>query len=375
MTQQPDLSSRVPSYIHELEDWPNFRWDAEAITTSLLRATRRQTEIVTNISARSLLAVHEAHVQNLVNSAVASSQIEGENPDPDAIRESIVRRIAAHSERAAAQHRYEPGIAAVAHDAAERWQQCLTVEILHEWHRTLFPNPAPEVAAGQFRDGPIRVVSGGRMQRNPTVHFVAPAADRLEHEVGQFLDWFNSPSTPADLRKPARAHLWFVTIHPYDDGNGRITRAITDMALAQCDGTPRRFYSMSSEIVRRRNEYYKALETTQSGSMDITAWMMWFLDCLSVAIGRGEQTADAAISRSRLRAFANANGLNERQVKFIDRLIDGWTGNVTTGRYKRITRCSQALAELDVSQLVDMGVLAANDITSRHITYRVVNLP
>ncbi len=166
-----------------------------------------------------------------------------------------------------------------------------------------------------------------------------------------------------------------MTIHPYDDGNGRITRAITDMALAQCDGTARRFYSMSSEIVRRRNEYYNALQSTQSGSLDVTSWMTWFLDCLSVAIGRGEQTADAAISRSRLRAFADANGLNQRQVKFIDRLIDGWTGNVTAGRYKRLTRCSQALAEQDVCQLVSVGVLAANDMTSRHVTYRVVNLP
>ena len=330
---------------------------------------------MTNIAARSLLAVHEAHVQNLINSAVASSQIEGENPDPDAIRESIVRRIAAQSGHAANPSRYEPGIATVAHAAAELWQKPLTVDILHEWHGTLFPNPAPNFAAGRFRDGPIRVVSPGPMGRNPTVHFVAPTADRLEHETAQFLDWFNSPTTPTDLCKPALAHLWFMTIHPYDDGNGRITRAITDMALAQCDGTACRFYSMSSEIVRRRNEYYNALQSTQSGSLDVTSWMTWFLDCLSVAIGRGEQTADPAISRSRLRAFADANGLNQRQVKFIDRLIDGWTGNVTTGRYKRLTRCSQALAEQDVCQLVSVGVLAANDMTSRHVTYRVVNLP
>ena len=221
----------------------------------------------------------------------------------------------------------------------------------------------------------MQVVSDGPMRRTPTVHFMAPASDRLQHETDRFLAWLNAPSTPDDLRKPALAHLWFVTIHPYDDGNGRIARAIADPALAQWDGSPHRCYSMSAAIMGRRNGYYDALRVTQSGSMDITPWMIWFLECLAAAAHRAEQTAEATRGHARLQALAQSPGLNVRQVKFIDRLIDGWTGNITAARYRRINRCTQDQAEQDVAQLVVLGVLAVNDTPGRQPSYRVARLP
>ncbi len=234
------------------------------------------------------VAAAEVSVQNLTDSAVASSRIEGENPDPNIIRESIRRRISVESRVAIEGEHDEPGIAAITADAARNYSDPLTVERLHEWHHTLFPIPGPSnITVGQWRYdqlGPMQVVSAGPMGRAPVVHFEAPAAHRLEGEMARFIDWFNQPDLEPDLRKPALAHLWFVTLHPYDDGNGRIARAVTDLALARYDDTSMRFYSMSAEIMRQRADYYHVLEETQSGSLDITGWMVWFLDCLTNAI-------------------------------------------------------------------------------------------
>jgi Fic family protein len=368
-----------PSYIHELDDWPNFRWDPEAITSSLIRANRRQVEVVGNVFALGALAANEATVRNLTDSAVASSRIEGENPDPAAIRDSIARRIVAESQRANRRDYDEPGIAAVTTDAATNYTAPLTQERLHGWHRQLFSARGPgRISIGLWRDdqmGPMQVVSGGPMRRKPTVHFQAPPAHRLDEEMTQFLNWFNQPEAEPDLRKAAVAHLWFVTIHPYDDGNGRIARAVTDLALARWDRTPVRFYSMSAEIMRQRSQYYRALQTTQSGSMDITAWMIWFLDCLTSAMNNSDRTAEAALSRAKLQPFAQANSLNERQVKVVGRLIEGWEGNITANRYGRMTGCSRQTAIRDINRLMELGILARNESSGRSTSYRVQQLP
>ena len=318
-------------------------------------------------------------MRNLTDSAVASSRIEGENPDPAVIRDSIARRIVAESQRANRKDYDEPGIAAVTTDAATNYTARLTEERLHGWHRQLFCTPGPRrISIGRWRDdhlGPMQVVSGGPMQRNPTVHFQAPPAHRLDEEMTQFLNWFNQPEAEPDLRKAAVAHLWFVTIHPHDDGNGRIARAVTDLALARCDRTPVRFYSMSAEIMRQRSQYYRALQTTQSGSMDITAWMIWFLDCLTSAMNNSDRTVDAALSRVKLQPFAQANSLNERQVKVVGRLIEGWEGNITTNRYGRMTGCSRQTAIRDINRLMELGILARNESSGRSTSYRVQQLP
>ena len=363
------------SYIHELDDWPRFRWHDAAIAKSLNNASLRLEQLVDRAAGLEPTAADETTLQNLTQSAVSSSNIESEFPNPDAVRRAISRYLAGQPQP---QGRNAPGIAAVTADSAINCTTDLTEDRLHQWHSWLCPIPAPGITVGSFRDdrfGPMQVVSGGPMGRPLTVHFVAPAADRLQHEMDRFLTWFNAPSTPSDLRKPAIAHLWFVTIHPYDDGNGRITRAITDLALAQWDGSPHRCYSMSAEIMHRRNGYYDALQITQSGSMDVTSWMTWFLECLAAAAAQAEHTAEANQGHARLRVLAQSQRLNDRQVKFIDRLIDGWAGNITAARYRRINRCAQDEAEQDLARLVALGVLAVNDTSSRQPSYRVARLP
>ena len=310
------------TYIHELADWPSFRWDEEAIAPLLEHAHRRQVEVVANATALKMRDAFEATVRNLTDSAIATSRIEGEHPDPKAVETTIRRRITAAISRTSRGQRHEPGIAVVTVDTTINHPEPLTVERLHRWHRRLFPGSNPtDFSVGRWRDdrlGPMRVVSGGPIGRLPVIHFEAPAAERLDGEMNVFLDWFNRPAPAPDLLRAAIAHLWFVTIHPYDDCNGRIARATTDLALARCDGTDRRSYSMSVEIMRQRDRYYRALEDTQSGSMDITGWLFWFLDCLTVAMNDGKRTALAVQNRAKMRVFAEANGLNNRQVKFID---------------------------------------------------------
>ena len=371
-----DARAVRPTYIHELEGWPNFQWQQEDVTMPLARTSSRLTELVDLILAQGDQAANEATIQNLTDSAVASSRIEAEFPDPNAVRQAIAKRIAAGSQL---DIQNEPGIAAVTTDAAQRHDEPLTAERLHQWHRWLFPNAGPkQMTVGDWRDdrlGSMQVVSVSALGRQPIVHFEAPAADRFKAEMNRFLEWFNQPEPDPDLRKAAIAHLWFVTIHPYDDGNGRVARAITDLALSRCDGTNHRLYSMSAEIMRQRDRYYQALQVTQSGSMDITGWMIWFLDCLAEAASHGKQTANAAMSRTKLQAFSQNHNLNERQVKFLDRLVDGWTGNVTTPHYRRMTRCGPEIAEQDVAHLVELGILARNETSGRTVSYRVQQLP
>ena len=276
-----------PTYMHDLDDWPNLRWDEETIAPSLEHARWRQRETVAHAAALRMRAATEMTVRNLTDSAIASSQIEGEYPDPHAVEATIRRRIVDGSPRAGQGERDEPGIAVVTANTATNYTATLTAERLHQWHRQLFSAPSTrDIAVGRWRDdrlGRMRVVS-----RRPTgrtiILFEAPVAEKLDDEMNAFLEWFNQPEPEHNLITAAIAHLWFVTIHPYDDGNGRIARAITDLALARCDGTDTRSYSMPAEILHQREDYYQALQVTQSSSMNITAWLAWFLNCLADAI-------------------------------------------------------------------------------------------
>ena len=366
---------RRPTYIHELDDWPAFLWNEETVADPLVQAKTRLAELVGSANILGEKAASELTVHHLTDSAVASSNIENEFPDPNVVRRAITRYVSGQPQ---SPRKNSPGIAAVTADSAINCTAPLTEERLHRWHRWLFPVPTPGISVGQFRDDPFRpmqVVSAGPMGRNPVVHFEAPAADRLQQEMERFLDWFNGPEPEPDLLKPVLAHLWFVTIHPYDDGNGRIARAITDLALARCDGTRERHHSMSSEILRQRERYYDALMVMQSGSMDVTGWVTWFLDCLTATVDQAEQTVADMQSRGRLQVFADTHGLNHRQVKSLGRLIDGWTGNITTARYRRITRCTPQTAVEDIDRLLELGILARNEVASRRQPYRVQRLP
>lgn len=279
-----------PTYIHELDDWPDFRWSEEVIEQPLGRVSQLLSHILADAANMGRAAATQTTVRNLTKSAVASSRIEEEYPNPRAVRAAIRRRIVAVPPGTSQVERDEPGIAIVTADTAKNCGEPLTAERLHLWHRLLFPGPnRANFTVGRWRDdrlGRMRVVSANSAGQT-VVHFVAPAAKRLEAEMDRFLDWFNEPEPEPDLRKAAIAHLWFVSIHPYDDGNGRIARAIADLALSRCDGTDTRLYSMSAEILRQRSRYYRALQVTQSGSINITAWLLWFFDCLTDAMIQG----------------------------------------------------------------------------------------
>ena len=373
------MPTRRRTYIHELDDWPKFRWSDTKLTNTLIRATRKQGEIVGNYFALAMLEDSQRTIDNLAKSAISSSRIEGEHPDPDSIRLSIRQQIEGQSRRAAQQEHHTPGIADVTTDASANYTQPLNEARLHQWHSWLFQDQNPRtITVGKWRDdqgGPMQVISSGPMGRNPVVHFEAPPAHRITHEMERFLNWFNKPDPAPDLRKPAIAHLWFITIHPYDDGNGRIARAVSDMALARCDQTPQRFYSMSAEILRQRQQYYEALESAQSGTMDITEWMNWYLQCLISAMEHGERTADQAVSRAKLQQLAAANSLNARQVKMITRLITGWEGDLTAEHYQRLCRCSRPTAMRDINRLIQIGILAINAPGGSSTSYRVQQLP
>ena len=288
-------------YIHELPDWPRFRWDHQQIATRLASVRHNQGRLIGHMEALGFELQQEAVLQTLTEDVVKSSEIEGEKLDASQVRSSIARRLGMDVGGIEKADRTVEGVVEMMLDATRHYDQSLTAERLFSWHAALFPTGRSgmhKIRVGAWRDdnaGPMQVVSGPIGRERP--HFEAPAAERLEREMNAFRDWFNEENTGADfdaVLKAALAHLWFVTIHPFDDGNGRIARAIADLALARSEKSSRRFYSMSAQIRQERDDYYEILERTQKGTLDITHWMEWFLVCLGRAID-GAQTILAAV--------------------------------------------------------------------------------
>ena len=278
----------MSDYIHELPDWPRFVWNHETVAAALASARHKQGRLLGQMEALGFKVKEEAVLRTLTDDVLKSSEIEGENLDADQVRSSVARRLGMDFGGLTPADRTVEGVVEMMLDATQRYDQPLTKERLFGWHAALFPTGRSgmhPITVGAWRDdrtAPMQVVSGpvGRER----VHFEAPAAARLEEEMRRFLDWFNGDATTEPVLKAAQAHLWFVTIHPFDDGNGRIARAIADMALARSEESSQRFYSMSAQIRQERTDYYRILEQTQQGTMDITPWMEWFLGCLTRAI-------------------------------------------------------------------------------------------
>ena len=262
-------------------------------------------------------------------------------------------------------------------DATQGYARPLTPERLFGWQAGLFPggrNRLGWISVGAWRDdsrGPMQVVSGpiGRER----VHFEAPAADRIDDEMSAFLEWFNAPANTDGVLRSALAHLWLVTIHPFEDGNGRIARAVADMALARSEASPQRFYSMSSQILRRRSAYYRILERTQRGSVDITGWMAWFLDCLGGVIAHSETALAVVLGKARFWEQNAGVSLNERQRRVINRLLDGYDGRLTTTRWSAMTGCSQDTALRDITELMELGILARSAAGGRSTSYALAD--
>lgn len=365
-------------YIWELPDWPQFRWDQDRLANVLAEARHEQGRLLGRMEALGFQLREEAVLRTLTQDVLKSSEIEGEKLDPEQVRSSIARRLGMDVGALTPADRDVEGVVEMMLDATRRYDQQLTVERLFGWHASLFPtgrSGMTKIRVGQWRDdsgGPMQVISGPFGKER--VHYQAPPADRLEREMAAFLEWFNSEPATDPVLKAGLAHLWFVTIHPFDDGNGRIARGIADMALARSEQSAQRFYSMSAQIRQERNDYYDMLEATQKGTMDVTDWHAWFLRCLKRAFDGAQETLSSVLFKARFWDRFATEALNERQIKVINRMLDGFEGKLTSSKWAKLAKCSQDTAYRDIQDLMERGVLKKNPGGGRSTSYDLAEI-
>ncbi len=379
ITYNHRMKSGEKTYIWERQDWPRYRYDLAQLAVKLAHTTQIQGRLFEKINSLGLLQRKEASLQVLTEDVLKTSEIEGENLNHDSVRSSIARRLGIDIGALAPTDRHVEGVVELVLDATANFEHPLTEARLCAWHAALFPtgySGISNISVGQWRDdasGPMQVVSGpiGRQ----TIHFQAPPAEHLPAEIKAFLDWFESEQSIPLLIKAGLAHLWFVTLHPFDDGNGRIARAIGDMALARAEQTPQRCYSLSAQIQKERKDYYEQLEQTQKGSLDVTPWLRWFLACLSRAMQGAEESLSAALIKSRFWQHWAGTPMNARQIKILNRLLDGFEGNLTSSKWAAINKCSPDTALRDINDLIANGVLLKTEGGGRSTSYELVARP
>ena len=365
-------------YIHELPSCPGFRWDADALETLLAECRYRQGWLLGSLADLGFPALETPALETLVTEVIKTSEIEGEHLNVVAVRTSLASRLGVSHGGVTVVDRRVDGVVGMMLDATIGFEASLTDERLFGWHAALFPtgwSGQSRIAVGQWRpigSGAMQVVSSGRFGRE-VVHFEAPASERVSEEMAVFLDWFNEPSLDDPVIRAGLAHLWFVMIHPFDDGNGRIARAISEMALARADWSTQRFYSMSSEIMRDRNSYYSLLESTQRGDLDVTRWLEWFLRCLMAALERAEEQLSWVRMKALWWSRAGNLDINSRQREIINRLLDGFDGNFTTAKWAKNAGCSADTALRDINALVELGVLERSPAGGRSTKYDLVS--
>lgn len=365
-------------YIHERPEWPTFHWDLTRLAEPLAALRHKQGLLLGWMNALGFALRAEAGLETLTQDVVQSSAIEGESLDVAQVRSSLARRLGIDIGGLTPVSRNVEGVVEMMLDATQHYAEPLTAERLFGWHAALFPTgygASRRITVGAWRSaeaGPMQVVSG--YIGHEKVHFEAPAAERLALEMERFLEWFNTPHELDPVLKAGIAHLWFVTIHPFEDGNGRIARAIADCALARADDCPQRFYSMSGQIERERKEYYAILERIQKGNLDITPWLTWFLGCLGRAIEGADETLATVMHKARVWQHANQHPLNDRQRGIINRLLDGFEGKLTSGKYAKLAKCSPDTALRDIRELMEYGILRQGESGGRSTSYALVNV-
>ncbi len=357
-------------YIHELSDWPQFNWSQDRIAEPLAAIRHNQGRLLGHMEALGFNLRQHATLQVLTEDVLKSSEIEGERLDAEQVRSSIARRLGIDIGAIKQADRNVEGVVEMMLDATRHHAQPLTAERLFRWHTLLFPTASAFIKVGVWRDdssGAMEVVSGGIGRER--VHFEAPAATRLDQEMKSFLEWFNTDRSHDPVLKAGLAHFWFVTIHPFDDGNGRIARAIADMALARADNSSQRFYSMSAQIRQERAKYYNTLEYMQKGTLDITTWMQWFLGCLGRAIEGSQTILASVLNKARFWETVGQTSLNDRERLVFNRLLDGFEGKLTTSKYAKLAKCSQDTALRDILHLVEESILVRNPEGGRSTSY------
>ena len=362
------------TYIHERADWPRFRWNSEAISDQLAAVRHHQGRLLGRIESLSVDLRAETTLQTLTRDALKTSEIEGELLDHDAVRSSLARRLGMEKGGVRPSDKKADAIAAVVLDATQRFDRPLTAERLFQWHSALFPTGSrgrhPIKVGGWRTDEHGRMIVASGQPGRETVHFEAPHARDVPMEMDRFLRWLDDPADKTDLvLKAALAHIWFVTIHPFDDGNGRIGRAIADMMLARSEGTAQRCYSMSARLRLERPAYYATLEATQKGDLDITARLAWFLTVLDRALSDADGILAATIRKGRFWEGMAELPINQRQREMLNRLLDGFEGKLTSSKWAQITKCSQDTALRDIGDLTGRGVLIQDAAGGRSTSY------
>jgi Fic family protein len=365
------------TYIWQAPDWPAWRYDLSRLAGPLADASHAQGRLLGRLADVGMTLRDEASLAALTEDVLKTSEIEGERLDAESVRSSIARRLGVDIGALAPADRHVEGVVEMVLDAITRCDAHVTIDRLFAWHAALFPtgfSGMSRIRVGAWRDdasGAMQVVSGpiGRQR----IHFEGPPAERLDAETVRFLDWVNSDSGEPLVLKAGLAHLWFVTLHPFDDGNGRIARAIGDLLLARADGSPQRFYSLSAQIQRERKDYYDILESTQKGTLDVTAWLAWFLGALHRAVESAQHTLDAVLAKTRFWQRWAATPMNERQVKLVDRFLDGFEGKLTSSKWAAIAKCSPDTALRDISELMSLGILRKSAAGGRSTSYELVD--
>jgi Fic family protein len=366
-------------YIYQRRSWPRFQWDQDQIITLLAAVRHKQGKLIGQMMGLGFSLRSEAMLQTMTLEVLKSNEIEGEILDQDQVRSSIARRLGIETYGLVPADRSVEGVVDMLLDATQHFDQALTKDRLCNWHAALFPTGRSgmhKITVADWRNsdaGPMQVVSGpiGREQ----VHFQAPDAPVLETEMQAFLDWFNGERSLDPVLKAAIAHLWFVTIHPFDDGNGRIGRTIADLQLTRADGSSQRFYSMSAQIRKERNAYYAILEKTQKGDLDITDWLDWFLACLDRALRATGDILAGVLIKARYWEWFAARQISERQRLMLNKLLDGFDGKLTSAKWAKIAKCSQDTALRDIQHLIAQGILVKEESGGRSTAYRLGSIP
>lgn len=361
-------------YLWQNDRFPRFEWDADALLLPLGEVHTLQGKLLGRMSALGFEGLAQ-QVEAVTQEIIGSSQIEGVTLNADSVRSSVARHLGLETAGNERSDHYTEGVVNAMMQATQAFAAPLTAERMFGWHAAFFPTGYSDgykitVANWRVGDEPMQVVSGPMGKEK--VHFVAPSSNMVPAMMEQFTAWCNTPKDTDPILRAAIAHLWFVTIHPFDDGNGRMARTITEMMLARADNSSRRFYSLSAEIMKQRKEYYDALEQAQKGSIDITLWLLWFVKTLHNALLFSLQTTDRVLQKASFWSEHKETELNERQRKIINRLWDGFEGKLTTQKYAKINHCSQDTALRDIQSLIEKGILRKTDEGGRSTNYELI---
>lgn len=368
---------RAPRYIWQAPEWPAMHYDLSALAAPLAEVSRAQGVLLGRLSDVGMALQERASLVALTDDVVKTSAIEGEQLDVLSVRSSVARRLGVDIGALLPANRHVDGVVDMVLDATQRNQEPLTAERLFGWHAALFPTGfggLTRIRVGAWRNdasGPMQVVSGPVQRQR--VHFEAPPTESLCAEMDDFLAWANAATGEPAVIKAGLAHLWLVTVHPFDDGNGRIARAVGDLFLARGDGSPLRFYSLSAQIQRERKRYYEVLERTQRGDLDATEWLTWFLSTLLRAVESAHHTLDSVLFKARFWQCWAQTPMNERQVAMLNRVLDGFEGQLTSGKWAKLAKCSPDTALRDLQQLLATGVLRKTAAGGRSTAYELVH--